>query len=142
MKNIIAVATLLVVAACSASTPTERTATAALSSRGDARADTLSIPLGQSAFVDGGRLEIRFDARVADSRCPANVNCVWAGDAHVRVTTRLAGGSASTADLHSGVEPRTISTDRYEISMVGMTPYPGAGDENATPVLMIRVSSK
>src|SRR5262249_56345924 len=87
--------------------------------------DTLEIGLGQSATFDGGRLEIRFEARVSDSRCPANVVCVWQGDAHAKIVTRVAGGAPVTSSLHSTLEPRKGAVDRYTISMVGMAPFPG-----------------
>jgi hypothetical protein len=102
--------------------------------------DTLSIGLGQSATFDGGRLEIRFEARVGDSRCPANAVCVWQGDAHAKIVTRVAGGAAVTSSLHSTLEPRKVIVDRYTISMVGMLPYPGTGRDSQTPTLIVRVA--
>jgi len=104
--------------------------------------DTLEIGLGQSATFDGGRLEIRFEARVSDSRCPANVVCVWQGDAHAKIVTRVAGGAPVTSSLHSTLEPRKVTVDRYTISMVGMTPFPGTGRDSQTPTLIARVSSE
>lgn len=107
-----------------------------------ARADTLSIRLGQTATADGGRLEVRFETRVADSRCPANVVCVWQGDAHVQIITRVAGGAPVTSALHSTLEPTKVARDRYVITMIGLTPYPGAGHDSDSPVLIVRISSE
>ena len=130
-------------AACSSTAaPSRGDLAAPASTQSEVRGDTLSIPLGQSASFDGGRLAITFDARVNDSRCPANVVCVWQGDAHVRITTRVGGGAAVTSDLHSTLTPLEVGVDRYVISMIGMTPYPGAGRESDTPVLLVRVASK
>lgn len=106
------------------------------------RTDTLSIRLGQSASFDAGRLELKFDARVADSRCPANATCVWAGDAHVCLTTRVAGGTSTTFDLHSTTEPIKLKVDRYTLTMIGMTPYPGTGRDSDTPIVILRVTSE
>jgi len=104
--------------------------------------DTLSIGLGQSATFDAGRLEIRFEARVGDSRCPANVVCFWQGDAHAKIVTRVAGGAGVTSSLHSTIEPRKVTVDRYTISMVGLTPFPGTGRDSETPTLIVRVASE
>ena len=104
--------------------------------------DTLSIGLGKSATFDGGRLEIRFESRVSDSRCPANVVCVWAGDAHVKIVTRVAGGAPVTSSLHSTLEPRKVTVDRYTISMVGLLPYPGTSRDSDVPTLIVRVSNE
>jgi hypothetical protein len=107
-----------------------------------ARTDTLSIRLGQSASLDGGRLEVKFDAKGPDSRCPANATCVWAGDVLARITTRVAGGAATSSDLHSTLEPKKLKIDRYTISMIGLTPYPGTGRDADTPVLILHVASE
>ena len=130
-------------AACSSAVVSERDAsTPGASTQSGPRTDTLSIRLGQSALVDGGRLELKFDARVADSRCPANVVCVWAGDAHVRLMTRVSGGTSTPADLHSTTPPIKLTVDRYTVTMVGMTPYPGTGRDSDAPIVILRVSSE
>jgi len=134
---------LAAAAACSSAVASERDVSSpSTSTQSGPRTDTLSIRLGQSALVDGGRLELKFDTRVADSRCPANVVCVWAGDAHVRLTTRLSGGASTTSDLHSTTPPITLKVDRYTITMIGMTPYPGTGRDGDAPVVILRVSSE
>jgi hypothetical protein len=132
-----------VLAACSSSSaPNRGDLAASASTQSETRGDTLSIRLGQSVFADGGRLEIKFDARVNDSRCPANAVCVWQGDAHVRIITRVAGAAAVTSDLHSTLNPLKVSVDRYAISMIGMTPFPGSGRDSEEPVLIVRVAGQ
>jgi hypothetical protein len=141
-RHVLTLLAFAAVAGCSAATsPTDPSARPTTSTTGSASLnDTLSIPVGQSRFADGGKLELRFDARVADSRCPANAVCVWAGDAHVRLSTRVTGGAFKTAELHSGLEPRKLVVDGYSLTMVGMTPYPGTGQDSSSPTLIIAVS--
>lgn len=128
-------------AACSSAvTPLRDASLPDASAQAGVRTDTVSIQLSKTVLVDGGRLEVKFDTRVADSRCPATAVCIWMGDAHVRVTTRVAGGAPATFDLHSGLEPRAIEVDRYSITMIGMTPYPGTGNDADAPVVILRVS--
>ena len=143
MKSIVLLSVVMAAAACSSAvTNTREGSSPDASTQSGARTDTLSIRLGQSVVLDAGRLELKFDTRVADSRCPAAAVCVWAGDAHVRLTTRVAGAAAATSDLHSTTEPLKLKVDRYTITMVGMTPFPGAGRDNDTPVVILRVSSQ
>jgi hypothetical protein len=104
--------------------------------------DTLHIALGRSASVDGGRLLLSFIARGADSRCPANVVCVWMGDVAVRIAAR-AGSTTVERELHTGVEPRSLSLDGYVVTVVGVLPYPGTEAPNApraTPTVLLRVT--
>ena len=131
-------------AACSSAVAPARDASGleASSAQTGSRSDTLSIRIGQSASFDGGRLEIKFESHGPDSRCPANATCVWAGDVGARITTRVAGGAATIPDLHSTLDPKKLKVDRYTISMIGLTPYPGTGRDADTPVLILHVSSE
>jgi hypothetical protein len=137
---------LTAAAACSSAAAPDRNDPTASTSETPARVvDTLEIRLGQSATFDGGRLEIRFETVVGDSRCPANAVCVWQGDAHVKIVTRVAGGAPVTSSLHSTLEPHKVTVDRYTISMVGLLPYPGTvrdTDTPPTPTLILRVASE
>jgi hypothetical protein len=94
--------------------------------------DTVPIQLGRSASVDGGRLVLMFVSRGADSRCPANVVCVWMGDASVRVAARTRTTSVER-DLHTGIEPRSLTVNSYVVTVVGLLPYPGTAASEARP---------
>jgi hypothetical protein len=145
MKPTIFLPTLAIaaVAACSsASAPLRDASSLGASAQSGPRTDTLSIQLGKSISVDGGRLEVIFEAKLADSRCPANATCVWAGDAVVRVSTRLAGGAPTGTELHSTLQPNSLKIDRYTISMIGLTPYPGTGRDAETQTLILRIASE
>jgi hypothetical protein len=137
-------ATAALLAACASAVAPARDAIGAdaSSAQTGSRSDTLSIRIGQSASLDGGRLEIKFESHGPDSRCPANATCVWAGDVAARITTRVAGGAAVISDLHSTLEPTKLKVDRYTLSMVGLTPYPGTGRDAETTVLILRVTSE
>jgi hypothetical protein len=137
---------LTAAAACSSAAAPDRNDPTPSTSQTPARVvDTLEIALGQSATFDGGRLEIRFETLVGDSRCPANAVCVWQGDAHVKIVTRVAGGAPVTSSLHSTLDPTKVAVDRYTIAMVGLLPYPGTlrdPDAKPTPILIVRVASE
>ena len=58
------------------------------------------IALGQTAFVDGPK--VRADRVIEDSRCPVDVQCVWAGRLVVRATV-MGGGWSRQIDLTLGM---------------------------------------
>jgi hypothetical protein len=99
--------------------------------------DTLRAALGRSTSADKGRLVLTFNARLSDSRCPADVVCVWMGDAAVRISAQ-AGRTSVDGELHTGLEPRSLSIGGYVVSLLGLTPYPGTGD-SSTPTAILRV---
>lgn len=105
----------------------------------EARADTLAIPVGGTARTQGGKVRVTFEQRLQDSRCPANVVCVWQGDASVRVT--IATDSVRlTGELHTAVEPKVQVVDGYQVTLAGLLPYPGSGADRQEPVALLRVA--
>ena len=58
------------------------------------------VRLGQTAFVGGPK--VRADHIVEDSRCPADVQCVWAGRLIVAATV-IGGGWTRQVELTLGV---------------------------------------
>jgi hypothetical protein len=144
-KTAILLASLVLAAACSSRPgPTAGTRSPAPDTTGAAPTapldDTLKVELGKSTAVDGGRFVATFTGRLADSRCPANVTCVWMGDAAVRILARAAGRSVEQV-LHTGIEPHSLGVGRYTVTVVGLLPYPGTGVEGE-PMVLLRVTAR
>ena len=113
---------------------------ASADTRSAALGDTIHVRVGRSASVDNGRLVLTFRSHGSDSRCPANVVCVWMGDVAMRIAVRTARSTAEV-DLHTGLEPRTLTVDRYVVKAVGMLPYPGTTPSDATPTAVLLVTA-
>jgi hypothetical protein len=64
------------------------------------------LKVGDSTRVDGDALVIGFEGVTADSRCAKGEQCIWAGDATVRVWLQQAGGPKLTQELHTHPNPR------------------------------------
>jgi len=72
---------------------------------------------GESAAIQSTGLQVSFREVVDDSRCPADVVCVWAGDAVVALEV----GSAAV-ELRSNSAPET-SVGAYRIRLERVEPY-------------------
>lgn len=128
----LAIASTIVLWACNASSgpgPAADHATPDVS-HGVGLPDTLEIPVGTERSLDGGRITVRFLRRLTDERCPANVMCVWQGDASVHLRIRV-GTRVGETVLHTGVDPSSYTFEGYVISIVGLFPYPGTYPEDA-----------
>ncbi len=91
-------------------------------------AHQFEIKAGRVAALDGGRLRIRFVSVAADSRCPEDVDCVWAGDAEVVFKVGGKGWRGRrTLSLHTtprGEQVSEVRFGRYTLSLVGLAPRP------------------
>lgn len=82
---------------------------------------------GQSVtLADDSRL--RYVRLVNDSRCPPDVQCVWAGDAIVAFEWSPAGGAPQSFELHTGKEPRShaIGSRKLVLKSLERGPAPAA----------------
>ncbi len=82
---------------------------------------------GASAAADDGALTVGFIGITNDSRCPTNVQCVWAGSA--RAGLRVRDGAASR-DLHleTLATKDTATVGVYLIRLVEVNPAPVTTD--------------
>ena len=132
MKMPIALGALL--AACATSTPPDP---AGPLKQGAAIDDTVAVALGKSALTRDGAVRVSFLEKLADSRCGIDAICIWAGDvgAVIRIETVEHAGEGN---VHTAIDPRQFSIGDYQVSLVGMTPYPG--DKRPQPtVAAVRV---
>lgn len=82
-----------------------------------------TLRTAESVRITGTDLLVTFDRVTEDSRCPTNVNCVWAGNAVVRLATRVAGATRGPLELHTTtVDKRQAPVDGYRIQLIRLTP--------------------
>ncbi len=90
--------------------------------------EPFQLAIGQSAEIQGESLTVTFENVSADSRCPVDVTCPWAGDATVVMTARLQQDDMvveTVFELHtnSGFETSYRFHD-YVISLEELAPEP------------------
>ena len=100
----------VVTAACSSPTePSEPTA--------------VTLAPGQSTQVGG--LSVKFVGVTLDTRCPADVMCIQAGDAFVKLETMALGAGQRSFELQLlNPTQRTTTHGSYSIELLELNPYP------------------
>jgi hypothetical protein len=119
---VLACAIVVAAAACATAEPT----VAVVAQPGVA----FSLPVGQTASINGSGTKITFRQVKADSRCPTDVQCVWEGDAQIEVTVSRNGSPDDTKilSLHT---PNEMTSGDLQIRFVGLTPVPRQADGSA-----------
>ncbi len=86
-----------------------------------------SLRAGQEVTLRGERLRIKFEAVEEDSRCPANVTCVWAGNAAVRLAFSTSHRDRKSLTLNTGKSATLVGERQYrgyKVRLLGLSPYP------------------
>lgn len=129
MKRSLFAIACAVLAACGSqdvTAPIEASAIPATAASSSVSLDTpFELRAGQTAVVSGEALSVTFESVPEDSRCPTGVQCVWAGNAVVRVVLSQ-GGKAAGVELNTNLEPKTATYLNYTIELVSLAPYPSA----------------
>ena len=124
MKRILVFALLLSATACM--TPSQPGTPGTLTPTIQAEVGReFDIAVGQEAKLQGSNVVIRFRGVTNDSRCPSDVQCVWAGNAVAGFD--LSGAGQSDASLNTTLDPKSVSYAGYTIALVGLKPTPKSG---------------
>lgn len=88
----------------------------------EAPVDTVTLALNGSVRLAPAGTLVTFTAVLADSRCPADVTCVWAGSVRARFIASENAGASTSFELESNAEPRSVFIDGRELSIVAVHP--------------------
>jgi hypothetical protein len=85
---------------------------------------------GRNASVSGAdKVTVTLVQVSGDSRCATDVQCVWAGDATVKLDLSVGSQAHAVTDLHTNAQsgPTTLVLNGYTVRLVDLLPYPKSG---------------
>jgi hypothetical protein len=100
-----------------------------------------ALAVGETAVVEGG-LDVKFASVVGDSRCPADVLCVWEGNAEISIDVAMTGEDQASLRLNTNPSFATEATYlSYTIEFMALEPYPRTDSETDEPYRATLVAS-
>lgn len=88
--------------------------------------ESFGVREGERVVVDG-RLTVGFHDVAEDSRCPADVQCVRAGEAVVVLRLSEAGHRPAELTLRTTPGEDAVTVGAYRVELVGLDPAPRSG---------------
>lgn len=103
---------------------------------------TFTLKFGQIAKVASENIELRLVKVVEESRCPANVSCVWSGQLILMVEVSRAGQLVGNFEVNSIDAYRNKNKpvfENYNLALLDAAPNrfyvnPASGDGKTTPI--------
>lgn len=86
--------------------------------------ESFTLAPGDTAHVGPERTGVSFDAVIADSRCPTDVQCIRAGEAVVRVVVAGQGQPAETVELQTTPNRDQVAVSGYTLTLTRVLPEP------------------
>jgi hypothetical protein len=116
MKKIILIATIIFI-------------TSAISNVFGQSVKEVKLSAEKQTVDSGSKLTFKL-IEVKDTRCPADVNCVWSGNAIVKLSIAKGKFAAKMFELNTASDPKTITFQGYEISLKDLSPTPKSNETN------------
>lgn len=85
----------------------------------------VEVNVGKSAVEKHSKIDVAFLEMVEDSRCPKDVECVWAGNAKINVELSK-DGTKRQVELNTGRGEQSAEFEGYEIKLIKLTPEPAS----------------
>lgn len=87
---------------------------------------SIAIQIHTEKTVPRAGFKIKFVEMVEDSRCPDGTNCIWAGNAKVKIEIRQGRRASKSYEINSTTQPTVVNYAGYDIKLAGLTPRPAA----------------
>jgi hypothetical protein len=84
------------------------------------------LKINQEAMIEGEALTVAFESVLEDSRCPEGVDCIWSGNAKIRLRSGKQKLTPEAIELNTNVGSKSSSYLNYDISLVALKPRPKA----------------
>ena len=121
------IAASLAVAACSSSvTPPDALTGEVVQAQ---LSQTFTLAPGQVGRIGSAGPYLAFRRVSADSRCPMDVVCVWAGDGVVQIEVGLTQSSLTAGELHTDPQRPPVDIGDYRVRLTELQPYPRSSEQ-------------
>ena len=87
---------------------------------------SIKVLVGKQKKASRSKLTVKFISLVEDSRCAEGTNCVWAGNAKIKVSVKQGNDAAETFEMNTNLGAKGASYGPYAIYLTSLTPVPNA----------------
>lgn len=81
------------------------------------------VQINKQKKFSRSNLTIKFVSLIEDSRCPEGTNCVWAGNAKIKIEVSK-GRAKETFEINTNLGPKGATYNGYAIELISLTPVP------------------
>lgn len=69
------------------------------------------------------KITVKFLSLIEDSRCAEGTNCVWAGNAQIKIEVSKQ-GAKEIFELNTNLKPKSVKFEGYTIELISLVPTP------------------
>lgn len=84
----------------------------------------IKVQVNKQKSINKNDLTVKFVSVLEDSRCAEGTNCVWAGNAKIKLKLKKKNGAWKTFELNTNIEEKELKFGGYTIKISELTPTP------------------
>lgn len=84
----------------------------------------INVRVGKQKKFSRSKINVKFVSFIEDSRCPEGTNCVWAGNAQIKVQISQGNGAGETFVMNTNLGAKGATFGGYAVNLVSLTPTP------------------
>jgi hypothetical protein len=88
----------------------------------------VTVGVGQTKTFSPTKIRIKLVEVIEDSRCPEGVECIWAGNAKLKVVLSKNGKRVRTVEINTNGGNESVVYEGYKIAVTRLTPKPVANE--------------
>ena len=88
------------------------------------QAQKINVSFGKQKKAARSKITIKFAELVEDARCAEGAQCVWAGNATIKVTVSKPGSAPVTFEANTNTGAKGNVYEGYAINLTNLTPVP------------------
>lgn len=93
----------------------------------EARSDQeIKVQVNKQKSINKNDLTVKFVSVLEDSRCAEGTNCIWAGNAKLKLKIKKKNGAWKTFELNTNIDKNELNFGGYLIKIKELTPTPAA----------------
>ncbi|CAN5452975.1 hypothetical protein BH10ACI1_BH10ACI1_16050 [soil metagenome] len=86
--------------------------------------ERVQLRVGKQKTVTTDKIKIKFVSLIEDSRCPEGTQCVWAGNAKIKIKVTNKAGKSEFFEINTNAGVRGATFGGYAINLEELTPSP------------------
>lgn len=88
--------------------------------------DSMKLKPNEEKKIENSDVKVKFLSVIEDSRCPEGVNCIWAGNAKIKIEVSC-NNNKEEFEINTNLGAKGATFDGYAINLTDLSPVPKEG---------------
>lgn len=89
--------------------------------------NSIKLKPNEEKKIENSDVKVKFLSVIEDSRCPEGANCIWAGNAKIKIQLSC-NNNKEEFEINTNVGAKGATFDGYAVNLTSLSPVPKQGE--------------